>query len=61
MLIILCYLEVIPSNYKLDLGCKAGFFPKNKKGKNILVAFETLHHMKNQNKKKGVSWPGSLT
>ena len=25
---------------------------------NILVAFETLHHMKNQkNRKKGVSWP----
>ena len=25
---------------------------------NILVAFETLHHMKNQKKrKKGVSWP----
>lgn len=33
MLIILCYWEVIPSNYKLDLRCKAGFFPKNKKGK----------------------------
>lgn len=29
MLIILCYWEVIPSNYKLDLRCKAGFFPKN--------------------------------
>ena len=23
---------------------------------NILVAFETLHHMKNQKSKKGVSW-----
>ena len=29
---------------------------------NTLVAFETLHHMKNQkSKKKEVSWPWSLT
>lgn len=49
MLIILCYWEVIPSNYKLDLRCKAGFFPKNKRGKIQSRQIENLLQICNVN------------